>query len=89
VFSTKIAERGKPFTIKCEADAHPPPKFKIFFNETKLLISQKTYIIPETNNSHIGYYKCVAKNDLGSSNSTSRYLKVVNEGKILFSCIIT
>ena len=75
-----MAERGKPFTITCEADAHPPPEFEIFFNDTKLLVNEKTYTIPKVNNSHTGFYKCIARNKL-SSNSMSRYLRVDKEGK--------
>jgi hypothetical protein len=77
-----MAERGELFFIKCEAEASPPPTFKIFLNETEVPISEDTHTIPEVNDSHVGSYKCVAENDLGSSNSTSRYLRVGNAGKI-------
>ena len=77
-----MAERGKPFTITCEADAHPPPEFKILFNDTKLLVNENTYTITKLNDSHTGSYKCTARNKLGLGSSTSRYLRVDREGKI-------
>ena len=77
-----MAERGKPFTITCEADAHPPPEFKIFFNDTKLLVNENTYTITKLSDSHTGFYKCTARNKLGLESSTSRYLRVDKEGKI-------
>ena len=77
-----MAERGKSFTITCEADSYPTPDFKIFFNDTKLLVNENTYTITKVNNSHAGFYKCTARNKLGLGSSTSRYLPVDKEGKI-------
>jgi hypothetical protein len=86
VFTPEMAERGKPFVIKCEAEANPPPTFKIFLNATEVpAVCGDTHIIYEVNDSHVGSYKCVAENQLGSSSSTSRYLRVAvrpNTGKI-------
>ena len=81
MLQSEMAERGKPFVIKCEAEANPPPTFKIFLNETEVPISKDTHTIPKVNDSHVGSYKCVANNTLGSRNSTSRYLRVGNAGK--------
>jgi hypothetical protein len=80
-----MAERGKPFVIKCEAEANPSPTFKIFLNETEVpAVCGDTHIIYEVNDSHVGFYKCVAANQFGLSSSTSRYLRVAvrNTGKI-------
>jgi hypothetical protein len=77
-----MAERGKPFVIKCEAEANPSPEFKIFFNETEVPTSGDTHTIHEVNDGHVGFYKCVAKNKFGSSNSTFIYLSVGDAGKM-------
>ena len=80
-----MAERGKPLVIKCEADGNPSPTFRIFLNATEVpAVCGDTHIIYEVNDSHAGFYKCVAENQLGSSNSTPRYLRVAvrNTGKI-------
>jgi hypothetical protein len=76
VLSAKIAGLGESFTISCEANADPPPKFSIFYNNTKLISTEKTYVIPKVNSSHIGFYKCAVENAFGSKNSTSVYLRI-------------
>ena len=83
VFSTKIPKQDKPFTITCDADSHPPPEFQIFFNDTKLLANEMTYTIPKLNNSHSGFYKCIAKNKLDSRSSSARFLRVDMDGMFL------
>ena len=77
-----IAVRGKSFTIKCEAEAEPVPTFKMFFNKTEVPIINDTFIIPKVNDSHVGFYECIANNTLGLNASTPRYLRVGNAGKI-------
>ena len=78
LLSSEIAVRGKSFTVKCEAEAEPAPRFKIFFNETEVSISEDTYTIPKVNDSHVGFYKCVANNTLGLKTSSPRHLRVGN-----------
>ena len=52
--------------MTCTADARPQASFQIFCNETgELVWNGATYTIPAVNSSHVGYYKCVAKNNLG------------------------
>ena len=52
--------------MTCTAEARPQASFQIFCNETgELVWNGATYIISTENTSHVGYYKCVAKNKLG------------------------
>ena len=67
-------------TITCTADARPAPSFKIFLNETMLVKSDKTYLIPKVNSTHVGNYTCVAANLLGNTSSPPEYLSL--KGKI-------
>ena len=71
-----LTRSGPSATITCTAEARPEPSYKIFLNETILVISDKTFIIPEVNSSHVGYYKCVAMNFLGNASSHPKYLSV-------------
>ena len=66
--------------MTCSAEARPEPSYKIFFNETILVKSDKMYAIPNVKRYHVGYYKCVANNILGKVTSNSEYLRI--EGKI-------
>ena len=61
-----LTRSGQSATIACTAEAQPEPSFKIFLNETILVVSNKAYTIPEVNSSHVGFYKCSAKNILGN-----------------------
>ena len=76
----KLTRCGDSATIKCSAEAQPSASFKIFFNETELVSTNKTFTIPEVNVSHFGNYSCVAKNILGTKTSNSEYLFFI-EGK--------
>ena len=75
-----LTTSGQSATVTCTAEANPEPSFKIFFNETTLVKSDNTYTIPEVNNSHVGYYKCVAENILEQRSSSPICLCL--EGKI-------
>ena len=69
--------------MTCTADARPEASFQIFRNETgKLVWNGATYTIPTVNTNHVGYYKCVAKNNLGE-NFAFVYLPLKG-GKISF-----
>ena len=83
-----ILERtNSSVNITCTAAyGHPEPKSQIYLNETILVKSNKTYIIPEVNNSHIGYYTCVAVNIRGNASSDPKFLPLV--GKILYKTIL-
>ena len=61
-----LTRSGQSATITFTAETQPEPSFKIFLNETILVVSNKTYTIPEVNSSHVGFYKCSAKNILGN-----------------------
>ena len=68
-------------TMTCTAEARPEASFQIFRNETgELVWNGATYTIEGVNKSHVGYYKCVAENDLGKATSDLEYLAI--EGKI-------
>ena len=71
-----LTRSGPSATITCTAEARPEPSYKILLNETILVISGKTFIIPEVNSSHVGYYKCVAMNFLGNASSHPKYLSI-------------
>ena len=77
-----LTRSGQSATITCTAKARPEPSYKIFLNETTLVISDKTYTIPEVNSSHVGYYKCVAENVIEQRFSNPICLCL--EGKITF-----
>ena len=77
-----LTRSGQSAIITCTAEARPEPSFKIFLNETTLVISDKTYTIPEVNNSHVGYYKCAAENVIEQRSSNPICLCL--EGKITF-----
>ena len=85
-----LTRRAQKATITCTAEACPEPSFKIFLNETVLVISDKTYIIPEVNNSHVGNYTCVVMNVLGKASSVSEYLSFERKISLQFStkCLI-
>ena len=69
-----LTRKGQRATIACTAEARPEPSFKISFNETSLVKSDKTYTISEVNRRHVGNYTCVAKNILGQRSSDPVYL---------------
>ena len=71
---------GQSAAITCTAEARPEPSYKIFLNETTLVRSAKMYTIPEVNNCHVGYYKCVAENVIEQRSSNPVCLCL--EGKI-------
>ena len=75
-----LEQSGQSAYIECAIRGRPEPSFKIFLNET-LVISNKTYTIPEVNNSHVGNYRCFAENILGNASSDPEYLSLI--GKIL------
>ena len=77
-----LTRSGQSATITCTAEARPKPSFKIFLNETTLVISDETYAIPEVNNSRVGYYKCVAENVIGQRSSNPICLCL--EGKMIY-----
>ena len=74
-----LTRRAQRASITCTAEARPAPSFKIFRNETVLVKTNKTYIIPEVNGSHVGNYTCVAENLLGKKSSKPKYISF--EGK--------
>ena len=68
--------------MTCTAEALPEASFQIFRNETgELVWNGATYIISTVNTSHVGNYKCVAKNNLGEK---SVFLHLPVKGKISF-----
>ena len=69
--------------MACTAEARPEASFQIFCEETgELVWNGAMYTISNVNTSHVGYYKCVAKNNLGEKNALL-YLPL--KGKITFS----
>ena len=74
---------GQSVTITCTADGRPEPIYEIFFNCDMLVKSDKTYRLHDVNSSHVGLYKCVARNILGQS-SVPKYFSLI--GKI--ACLI-
>ena len=77
-----LTRRGQSVTITCTADGRPEPSYEIFFNCDMLVKSDKTYRLHEVNTSHVGLYKCVARNILGQS-SAPKYFSLI--GKITYS----
>ena len=77
-----LTRSGQSVTITCKAEARPEANYEIFLNETILIKSSKTYTIPKVNSSHVGNYKCVAKNKL--EQGTSNPICLCLEGKIAF-----
>ena len=68
--------------MTCKAEARPEASFQIFRNETgELVWNGATYIIPTVNSSHVGYYKCVAKNSLSEKFA---FVDLLLKGKIRF-----
>ena len=78
----KFTRSGQSVTLTCTTEARPEPSFKIFRDcDTALVKSDKTYIIPEVNVCHVGYYKCVAENILGNASSGLEYLSLGGKSK--------
>ncbi len=61
---------GESFTIQCEANGRPEPRYTIVHNNTEVVTTEKTYTITVVNKTHAGLYKCNAKNKLGKSSKT-------------------
>ena len=78
-----LTRNGPSATITCTVEARPEPSFKVFLNETILVINDKTYTIPEVNRTHVGNYKCVAENVLGNASSDPEYLSLGNRLQFL------
>ena len=53
--------------ITCEAIAVPIPSYIIIHNYSKIVSTQKTYVITLLDYSHAGLYECIATNHLGNS----------------------
>ena len=72
--------------MTCTAEARPEASLEIFRNETgELVWNGTTYTIPTVNTCDVvGYYKCVAKNNLGEKFA---FLHLPLKGKISFSLL--
>lgn len=70
---TTLDYENDSLTITCIADGHPPPSFKIYFNED-VVVNKKTYRIPKRNSTYFGNYTCEAFNLFGKKRSPPQLL---------------
>ncbi|KAL7634560.1 UNVERIFIED_CONTAM: hypothetical protein RMT77_014937 [Armadillidium vulgare] len=68
------AENEKPFTIECEAQGSPPPKYT-WYKDGQPYNVDGTLVIKSPKESDSGQYQCFATNELGVATSNSVFVR--------------